>query len=244
MQTVPVDDTPQARTLRAFTILHALRPNWGGQLILSIGLNPQGSALALASHIAGAVCLTLEPDPATAREALRSGSCDFVVNTLDEALRAMKNEVRKHHPLSVGLQGNPSEVFAELLDRGVAPQLITTLTAEPDHTPTLRAFQSHGAAILNFGNLPPIPDAIEATTLLATFLEERQWHAHDLAFEDLAALKHFDTRATDLLPDDDHLRRTWLHSASRIFPRERPPHRTLWLTSTERELLQQKCPTP
>src|SRR5580698_5165161 len=92
----PTESDRQERILRMVTVLHALRESWGGALIVACGLNPQGAALALASNIAGAVCLSVDGDPARLKDALRSGSCDFVVNTLDEALRAMKNEVRKH----------------------------------------------------------------------------------------------------------------------------------------------------
>src|SRR4051812_1378485 len=92
------NDSLQLRTLRAFTLLHHLRPDWGGQLILNIGLGDQ--AIPLASNIAAAVCLSLEQDPALARNALRTGACDFVVNNLGEALRTMKNEVRQSKPLS------------------------------------------------------------------------------------------------------------------------------------------------
>lgn len=142
----------QTLTLRTFTILHTLRQNWGGELILFCGLNPDGAALALASNIAGAVCLSIEEDPKNLKDALRSGSCDFIVNTLDEALRTMKNEVRKHLPLSVGLQGNPSAVLEELLARGVSPELFTDFTADSRHDKPARQFKLQGAIVLNFSS--------------------------------------------------------------------------------------------
>jgi urocanate hydratase len=213
------EDTLQLRTLRAFTLLHHLRPDWGGQLILNIGLTDQ--AIPFASTIAGAVCLSLEEDPATARNALRTAACDFVVNTLDEALRAMKNEVRQARPLSVGLQGNQSQILNELLERGVAPQLITNL-------PDPAAFKAHGATTLT-------PD--EAATLLATITSQHHWTAHDYPQPTPVALKSFDTHATTLLAPADTLRRTWLAAAPRLFPRETPPHRVLWLTPIEAEQL-------
>ena len=210
----------QLRTLRAFTLLHHLRPDWGGALILNMGLTDQ--SIPLASTIVGAVCLSLEQDPATARNALRTGACDFVVNTLDEALRAMKNEVRQSKPLSVGLQGNQSQILRELLERGVAPQLVTNL---PDPTD----FQIQGATA-------PTPG--EAATLLKSIIDQNQWTAHDYPQPTPAALKSFDTQAAALF--DDLLRRTWLAAAPRLFPRETPPHRTLWLTPSEAEQLPQK----
>ena len=217
------NETLQLRTLRAFTLLHHLSPDWGGQLILNIGLNDQ--SIPLASTIVGAVCLSLEEDPATARAALRTGACDFVVNTLDEALRAMKNEVRQHRPLSVGLQGNQSQILNEILERGVAPQLVTNLT-NPD---PLKAFQAQGT---------PIVSPAEAATLLTSIAKKNHWTAHDYPQPTPAALKSFDTHAATLF--EDPLRQTWLAAAPRHFPRETPPHRVLWLTPSEADQLSEK----
>jgi Urocanase Rossmann-like domain len=181
------NDTPQFRTLRAFTLLHHFRPDWRGALILNFGLDPQGTAVALASNIAGAVCLSLEQDPATARQALRSGACDFVVNTLDEALRAMKNEVRQHKPLSVGLQDNQSEILDEIFERGVVPQLVTGLT-DPA---ALRNFQTQGAILVT---------DVEVATLLASIAEENQWIAQDFPQPTSSALKSFRRTTPSVAP--------------------------------------------
>ena len=223
MPEAATNDSPQLRTLRAFTLLHHLRPTWAGSLILNIGLTDQ--AIPLASTIAGAVCLSLEQDPATARQSLRSGACDFVVNTLDEAVRAMKNEVRQAKPLSVGLQGNQSHILSEILERGVAPQLITNLT---NHEAS-QAFRTQGANLLN---------GAEAATLLTAILEQNKWTAHDYPQLTPTALKSFDLQAATLF--NDTLRRTWLAAAPRLFPRETPPHRVLYLTPSEAEQLHKK----
>jgi urocanate hydratase len=229
----------QSQTLRAFTVLHQLHQNWGGALILNIGLNLQGAALALASNIAGAVCLTFEEDPATARASLRSGAADFVVNTLDEALRAIKNEIRQHRPLSVALQGDLVPNLEELLERGVAPQLFcSSATTIPNYA---HRFQSTGALIIDLNHLatePKEPDTIVASTLINTFSHDRHWTTHEFHFPDSAALRSFDAQATTILPSDDTFRRTWLTSAPRLFTRERPPTRVLWLTESERAHLE------
>jgi urocanate hydratase len=239
-----LEDSAQLRTLRAFTLLHLLRADtqgdWRGSLIVNLGLSEEGTAFALASHIAGAVCLTIEENSKLAHAALRTGACDFVVNTLDEALRAMKNEIRKHQPLSVGLQANLAESLQEILARGVAPQLIAGVSAGSPHTLLLRTLQSHGATLLHFAGPPPVPGAIGATSFLSSLLSGRQWTAHDFSFPNLAAVKSFDAAAATILSPDDSLRRTWLTTAPRLFSRERPPHRVLWLTRSEQEQLQKK----
>ena len=86
-----------------FIALTSLSADLGGQLLLYIGLDPEGIAVAMASNVAGAASLGLESDVGRAKEALRAGVCDFLVNSLDEALRILKNEIRSRRPVSVVL---------------------------------------------------------------------------------------------------------------------------------------------
>jgi hypothetical protein len=236
----PTADTTQSQILRTFTVLHSLREDWGGALIIACGLSPQGAALALASNIAGAVCLSIENDPAKVKDALRSGSCDFIVNTLDEALRAMKNEVRKHLPLSVGLQGNPAQVLQEILERGVTPELFTDLTGNSASQKAFQSFKSAGALIVHFDSTHPISDeeSLDANATLNTFIHDRQWLLHSFPLDTTTALRAFDVHALALLPEDDLLRRRWLQAAPKILQRERPISRALWVTEPEKQILE------
>jgi urocanate hydratase len=237
------EEDTQARILRAFTVLSSVRANWPGALVLNIGLDPVGSAISLAANVAGAVSLTIEPDSAVVRNALRSGSCDFVVNTLDEALRAIKNEIRKHRPLSVGLEGEPSSVLAEIIDRGVAPEIFTGPTAYPE---AAAHFRSLGALLVSFAEeahttTGPVATIENAAGVLEAFLATRVWQMRGFNFSSYAEVRDFDARALALLPaeseavSEDRLRRQWLLSAARILPRDR--HRTLWLTDEENRAL-------
>ena len=245
------EDGSQERILRAFTILHRLREHWGGALILNCGLSPQGAALSLASNIAGAVCLSMEQDPDLLKDALRSGACDFIVNTLDEALRAMKNEIRKHLPLSVGLQGHPSLILKELLERGVRPELFIgqpgdsgqrTPEEQAAYDDAIRQFKSLGALIVDFDGNPSATGVINAENLLDTFVRSQQWHLRSFVLSTPATLRAFDSRALSLIPTDDNIRRKWLQAAPRILPRERPIRRVLWVTSQEEQALQAEFP--
>jgi urocanate hydratase len=233
-------DDSQQTILRTFTLLHALRQDWGGGLIIACGLKAEGEALALASNIAGAVCLNIEDDSAALKEATRSGSCDFIVNTLDEALRALKNEIRKHLPLSVGLQGDPTFVLQELLERGVSPQLFFDLTHAPDHLEVMQRFKASAALIVNFDTNPSAggDGILNADDLIKTFIDPRQWHLCSFIFDTTAALRAFDAQALPLIPEDDSLRRRWLMAAPRILQRERPIRRVLWVTESEEHTLQ------
>src|SRR5262245_27988765 len=55
-----------------------------------------------------------------------------MVNSLDEALRILKNSVRKKEAVSVGLIGNCADVIPELAERGVLPDILTDQTSAHD----------------------------------------------------------------------------------------------------------------
>jgi urocanate hydratase len=91
-----------------------------------------GGAQPLAATMAGAAFLGIDVDPERIKKRLRTGYCDFMVNSLDEALRILKNAVRKKEAVSVGLVGNCADVVPELATRGVVPDLLTDQTSAHD----------------------------------------------------------------------------------------------------------------
>lgn len=97
----------------------------GGSLVVYAGLAWGGIELAMAANIAGAASLGLEVDLARAKVAIRNGACDFLVNTLDEALRILKNEIRKKKPVAVVLVGDPRRTVAEMVERGVQAEIVS-----------------------------------------------------------------------------------------------------------------------
>jgi urocanate hydratase len=106
--------------------------NLEGKLIVSGGMGGMGGAQPLAATMAGAAFLGIEVDAERIKKRLKTGYCDFMVNTLDEALRILKNAVRKKQGVSVGLVGNCSDVVPELAARGVVPDLLTDQTSAHD----------------------------------------------------------------------------------------------------------------
>jgi len=103
-----------------------------GKLIVSGGMGGMGGAQPLAATMAGASFLGIDVDPERIKKRLRTGYCDFMVNTLDEALRILKNAVRKKEAVSVGLVGNCADIIPELAERGVVPDLLTDQTSAHD----------------------------------------------------------------------------------------------------------------
>jgi len=103
-----------------------------GKLIVSGGMGGMGGAQPLAATMTGACFLGVEVDPERIKKRLRSGYCDFMVTTLDEALRMIKNAVRQKQNISVGLVGNCADVIPELAERGVVPDILTDQTSAHD----------------------------------------------------------------------------------------------------------------
>jgi urocanate hydratase len=91
-----------------------------------------GGAQPLAATLNGAAFLGIDVDPERIKRRVKSGYCDVMVNDLDEALRVLKNAVRKGEATSVGLVGNCADVIPELARRGVVPDLLTDQTSAHD----------------------------------------------------------------------------------------------------------------
>ncbi|HLK48540.1 MAG TPA: urocanate hydratase, partial [Bryobacteraceae bacterium] len=103
-----------------------------GKLIVSGGMGGMSGAQPLAATMTGACYLGIEVDPERIKKRLRTGYCDFMVNSLDEALRIIKNSVRKQENVSVGLVGNCGDIIPELAERGVVPDILTDQTSAHD----------------------------------------------------------------------------------------------------------------
>jgi len=103
-----------------------------GKLIVSGGMGGMGGAQPLAATMTGAAFLGIDVDPERIKKRLKTGYCDFMVNTLDEALRILKNAVRKKENVSVGLVGNCADIVPELAERGVVPDILTDQTSAHD----------------------------------------------------------------------------------------------------------------
>jgi hypothetical protein len=95
----------------------------GGRLFYAGELDEKGRALVVAANIAGAATLVATGDRAAQKQALRDGVADFLVNSLDEALRVLKNQLRKRESVSVSVVLAPATIESEMRVRGVAPDL-------------------------------------------------------------------------------------------------------------------------
>jgi urocanate hydratase len=103
-----------------------------GKLVASGGMGGMGGAQPLAATLNGAAFLGIDVDPERIKRRVKAGYCDVMVNDLDEALRILKNAIRKREATSVGLVGNCADVIPELARRGVVPDLLTDQTSAHD----------------------------------------------------------------------------------------------------------------
>jgi urocanate hydratase len=103
-----------------------------GKLVVTGGMGGMGGAQPLAATMNGAAFLGIDVDPERIKRRVKAGYCDLMVNHLDEALRILKNAVRKAEPTSVGLVGNCADLIPELARRGVVPDLLTDQTSAHD----------------------------------------------------------------------------------------------------------------
>ncbi len=118
------------------TFVEAGRQHYDGDLtgkwILTGGLGGMGGAQPLAAVMAGACCLAVECNPDSIDFRLRTKYVDERVDTLNEALALIDRWTKAGEAKSVGLLGNAADVFAELVARGVRPDLVTDQTSAHD----------------------------------------------------------------------------------------------------------------
>jgi urocanate hydratase len=103
-----------------------------GKLVVTGGMGGMGGAQPLAATMNGAAFLGIDVDPERIKRRVKTGYCDVMVTNLDEALRILKNAVRKHEAVSVGLVGNCADIIPQLARRGVVPDVLTDQTSAHD----------------------------------------------------------------------------------------------------------------
>ena len=106
--------------------------NLAGKLVVSGGMGGMGGAQPLAVTMNGGAFLGIDVDAERIKRRVKTGYCQVMVNDLDEALRILKNAVRKREPASVGLVGNCADLIPALAKRGVVPDLLTDQTSAHD----------------------------------------------------------------------------------------------------------------
>jgi len=173
----------------------------GGRLFYVGELDSQGRRLAVAANIAGAATLAATADEAAQKQAFRDGVVDFLVTSLDEALRILKNQLRKRETVAVCVAQAPETVQSGMLERGVLPDLLRP--PDEDESPLLSPFVIQGARQI------VIPPREENSALLAwrVAASPAQW------------LPKLDAIALECVPRENWPARRWLRLAPRYLGR-------------------------
>jgi urocanate hydratase len=118
------------------TFAAAARQHFGtdlkGRLVLTGGLGGMGGAQPLAATMNGAAFLGVDVDATRVERRIKSRYLDRMTDDLDEALDLVMSARSEGRPLSVGLVANAAEVFPELLNRGIIPDVVTDQTSAHD----------------------------------------------------------------------------------------------------------------
>jgi len=187
---------------------------FGGKLLLCAGLNDVGYAYSLAMSIAGGTFLGIERRPQRLKEALRDGVCDYMVNSLDEALRVLKNEIRKKTPVSVGLLGEVAGVLQEVTERGVQPDFVVLGGASSD-AKMFDTLEERGAVDVAGADVPAEPILLVASAASPS------------------TLRMFERVVLEVVRGPAAFGRKWAESSARYFRRTTPPMRSALVDEAE-----------
>ena len=103
-----------------------------GKFILTAGLGGMGGAQPLAGVMVGAAILAVEIDEARVDKRIEEGYLQKKTHNLDEALSWIEAASSKGESVSVGLIGNAADVYPELVQRGITPDIVTDQTSAHD----------------------------------------------------------------------------------------------------------------
>ncbi|CAA9215570.1 MAG: Urocanate hydratase [uncultured Chthoniobacterales bacterium] len=112
-----------------------------GKFVVSGGMGGMGGAQPLAATMNGAVFLGVDVDPTRIEKRLKSGYCDEIAGSLDEAMEKVDAARAEKRALSVGLVGNCADVLPEMVRRGIVPDVLTDQTSAHD---ALNGYVPHG----------------------------------------------------------------------------------------------------
>jgi urocanate hydratase len=195
----------------------------GGRLLLYGRADDYGSACALAGNIAGAATLGLNADAEELKLAIRNGVCDFMVNSMDEALRILKNEIRKKQPVSVCLQQGCSDAMEEMATRGVQPDVLALAPEDSDGNAAAIALLIERGAVALPHEATMTPGSVGVS-----------WSVEDFP---ALWLPKVDALAAEVCGDE--LRRRWLRLAPRYMGRRAHSLRYVAMTESEAETFAQ-----
>ncbi|WP_413619933.1 urocanate hydratase [Gluconacetobacter sacchari] len=111
---------------------HFRATDLAGRFVLTSGLGGMGGAQPLAGRMAEAAILCVEVDPERVARRIQNGYLQFQAKTLDEALAMIADATAQKRGCSVGLVGNAADIFPQIVQRGIVPDVVTDQTSAHD----------------------------------------------------------------------------------------------------------------
>lgn len=171
---------------------------FGGKLLYAGELDREGRAIAIAANVAGCATLAATADAEDQKRAVREGIVDFLVTSLDEALRILKNEIRKRATVAVCVDFSTDQIEREMRDRGVLADLTRADALE-------KQFNEWSSRSL--WRLEGEPMRSPATVVWAVESLPAKW------------LPRFDAIALECLGTEDNWNRRWIERSPRYLGR-------------------------
>ena len=144
-----------------------------GRLVVSAGLGGMGSAQPLAVTILGGVLLCAEVDEEKVERRRRDGFVELATDDIGQAIDWALEAVEAGTPRSVGVAANAVELLETMLEREVAPDVVTDLTAAHD---------------LRHGYVPVRTSVAEAAALRSSDPEELEARGRQAVVRHVGAL--------------------------------------------------------
>ncbi|MCI4373086.1 MAG: urocanate hydratase, partial [Thermoplasmata archaeon] len=119
-------------TLASLARLEFHSNDLAGRWMLSSGLGEMGGAQPLAVTLLGGVALIIDVDPRALARRKAYRYLDAEAADLDSALTQVRDAVAARRSLSVGLCANAADVYSELVNRKIVPDIVSDQTATHD----------------------------------------------------------------------------------------------------------------
>ena len=195
----------------------ALRQSCGpGTLSVCQHGEDRSLAFPLACIGSGGAVLLLADETAQARQASRRGAADFIVDTLSEALRILKNELRQRRSVAVALVGSVEANTVAMEERGVQPQCVEIVQGN----------SSLWSVLVRRGAVPIVSEEVKQQGVRGAALEQLTLEMHGVAglaqrrLED-EKLRQVLTAGREQKPGPAHLAaQQWMRVAPRLFLRD------------------------
>jgi urocanate hydratase len=165
-------------------------PSLRGKFVLTAGLGGMGGAQPLAITMNEGVGLIVEVDPEHAQRRLETGYVNLVVDTLEEAMTLVEEAKEKGEPKSIGLIGNAAEIYPQLVQHGVVPDVVTDQTPAHD--------------VLSY--VPAGLSVKEADALRKSDPEEYKRRSLDSMADHIRAMLEFQKRGAEVFDYGNNLR--------------------------------------